>query len=78
MPPEKAEEIARIFTEGRWTHDYPITVEELRGLGFNVKTEIPKEIYMLMSLYPQSHQRRPGIEYLPLPMRPSTPEKAGR
>jgi len=78
MPREKAMEIARILTEGRWTHDYPITVEELREMGFDVKTEVPPEIYMLMSLYPQSHQRRPGIEYLPLPMRPTTPENPGQ
>lgn len=26
-PTEKAEELARILTEGRWTHDYPITYD---------------------------------------------------
>jgi len=31
MPLEKAESIAVALTEGRWTHDYPITVEK-RGL----------------------------------------------
>ncbi len=75
---ERAEEIAKMLTEGRWTHDYPLTVEELRELGLNVKTDIPEEIYTLMSLYPQAHQHRPGIEYLPLPMRPTTPHEKGR
>ena len=75
---DEAEKMAKVLTEGRWTHDYPITVDELREMGFNVKTDVPSEIYTLMSLYPQTHQRRPGIEYLPLPMRPTTPEKTSR
>jgi len=48
-----------------------------RELGLNVKTEIPPEIYELMDLYPQAQQRRPGVEYVPLPIergdRPSNP-----
>ncbi|RLE61331.1 MAG: hypothetical protein DRJ35_00800 [Thermoprotei archaeon] len=67
---EKAKEIARTLTEGRWTHDYPITVEEARKLGLNVKTEIPQEIYQLMDLYPQAPHNRPGIEYIPYPVIP--------
>jgi ClpP class serine protease len=34
--PEKAEALARILTEGRWTHDYPITYEEAVNLGVQV------------------------------------------
>ncbi len=77
LPPEKAEEVAKVLTDGRWTHDYPITADIIRGLGLKVKTEIPPEIYTLMSLYPQAHQHRPGIEYLPLPVKPTTPERRG-
>jgi len=75
MPRDRAEEVARILTEGRWTHDYPITVDSIKELGLKVRTDIPQEIYTLMSLYPQAHQHRPGIEYLPLPIKPTTPTK---
>ncbi|MFA0753428.1 MAG: hypothetical protein IMHGJWDQ_001203 [Candidatus Fervidibacter sp.] len=42
MPLERAEEIATALTEGRWTHDYPITVEEARSLGLPVSTDMPE------------------------------------
>ena len=64
---EKAREVARALTEGRYTHDYPITVEEARELGLNVSVNVPPEVYALMSLYPQAIQQRPGVEYLPRP-----------
>ncbi|MCC6024042.1 MAG: ATP-dependent Clp protease proteolytic subunit [Thaumarchaeota archaeon] len=67
---EKAKEIARIMVEGRWTHDYPITVEEARSLGIPVKTEIPAEVYHLMELYPQPAAIRPSVEYVPAPYAP--------
>ncbi len=70
MPDEKARELAKKLTEGRWTHDYPITVEEARELGLPVKTEIPPEVYILMDLYPQASINRPGIEYIPYPVIP--------
>ena len=73
---EKAEEVAETLISGRWTHDYPITVEEARKLGLNVKTEVPEEVYTLMDLYPQAHQRRPGIEYIPLPAVPHNERQA--
>jgi ClpP class serine protease len=64
---DKAREVARLLTEGNYTHDYPITVEEARKLGLNVKTDVPPEVYVLMKLYPQALQQRPGVEYLPRP-----------
>ncbi len=64
---QKAEKIARILTEGRWTHDYPITFEEANKLGLCVSTTMPKEIYELMDLYPQSPVKRPSVQYIPLP-----------
>ncbi len=70
MPREKAEEVARRLTEGYYTHDYPITVEEARELGLPVKTEVPPEIYLLMEMFPQAIQQRPGIEYIPRPQLP--------
>ena len=64
---EKAEELARTLTEGRWTHDYPITYEEAVNLGLHVTKGIPNELYQLMSLYPQPIKHQPSVEYLPIP-----------
>ena len=66
---ERARELARTLTEGRWTHDYPITFEKARELGLPVSDEVPPEVYDLMRLYPQTLQPRPGVEYLPHPVR---------
>jgi len=67
MDAERAEELADVLTEGRWTHDYPITVEQLRDMGLPVCHPLPREIYRLMDLYPQPAQRRPSIQYVPVP-----------
>src|SRR5512136_160787 len=40
MPREKAEALADILSSGYWTHDYPISVGEARGLGLPVNTEV--------------------------------------
>ncbi len=70
MGEEKAKEVAKVLTEGRWTHDYPITVEVAKELGLNVSTEVPPEVYHLMELYPQPFmQRHPGVEFVPTPKR---------
>ena len=67
FPEDKAREIARTLTEGRWTHDYPITCEMLTSLGLAVCNEMPGEVYRLMELYPQPAQRRPSVQYVPVP-----------
>jgi Periplasmic serine proteases (ClpP class) len=67
MDAAKAEGIALQLTEGRWTHDYPITFDQAKEMGLPVSTAIPREIYHLMDLYPQAMQRRPSVEYIPVP-----------
>lgn len=67
---EKAEEIADKLVSGYYTHDYPITVDELRKMGIKVSTEVPPEVYELMELYPQARAVRPGVEYIPHPSMP--------
>ena len=63
---ERAEEVARILTEGRWTHDYPITVEVARELGLPVSTDVPAEVYQLMELFPQPLKTRTqSVEFFP-------------
>jgi len=75
MTREQAEKLATTLATGTWTHDYPITVREAKELGLPVTTEMPKEVYDLMSLYPQTAQRRPSVEYIPLPYRPRDERK---
>ncbi len=72
MGEERAREVAKILTEGRWTHDYPITVETAKKLGLNVSTNVPEEVYELMELYPQPLMQRQGVEFVPTPRRQST------
>ncbi|MEJ2027525.1 MAG: ATP-dependent Clp protease proteolytic subunit [Limibacillus sp.] len=67
LPPERAEEIARMLTSGRWTHDYPITDKEAEALGLPVSRDMPQEVYDMMELYPQPLRSRPSVEYLPTP-----------
>ena len=66
MPKERAAALAAALSEGRWTHDFPITVEAARRLGLPVSTAMPPLIYELMDLYPQSGQGRPSVMYVPL------------
>jgi len=78
-PADKAEELATILSEGRWTHDYPITYEEATALGLHVSNNIPPEFYQLMGLYPQPVRQQPSVEYLPVPrFRGPTNQKTGR
>ena len=67
---ERIEEVAEKLVGGYYTHDYPITVEQLKEMGFKVSTNVPPEVYELMELYPQARTNRPGIEYLPYPTVP--------
>lgn len=64
MDDNDAEELADTLTKGNWTHDYPITVEKLEKMGISVNTDLIKEIYQLMELYPQSGNKRPSVQYI--------------
>lgn len=77
---ESVEKISKTLSEGRWTHDYPITFEEAKELGLNVSSDMPKEIYNLMELYPQNPAMRPSVQYVPMPYKkpssiPEEPQK---
>jgi ClpP class serine protease len=80
FPPDRAEHIVDQLTTGKWTHDFPLTVEALIELGLRVKTDLPVEAFKLMDLYPQVGRQRPSVQYVPLPYgeRPATPAPAGR
>jgi len=72
LPSEQAEALARKLSEGTWTHDYPISAAEAKGMGLNVSTAIPDEILDFLSLYPQPMRPSPGVEYLPVPRQRET------
>lgn len=63
-PSEKAKEIAEKLVSGKWTHDYPISAEEAKEMGLPVSTDMPKEIMLLMNLYPQPVKH--SVEYIPV------------
>ena len=69
LPPERSKELVASLTEGRWTHDYPITFDQAQSLGLPVRKELPADVYALMDLYPQPRQGRPSVQFVPLPYR---------
>ncbi len=66
MPEKQAVQVATVLTEGRWTHDFPITVQAARVLGLKVSTEMPRTVYDLMDLYPQGGGIKPSVWYVPM------------
>ncbi len=70
MDKEKAERIAEELATGKFTHDYPLTVDYLKDLGLNVRTDVPQEVYDLMDLYEQPvGSQPPSVQYIPVPYR---------
>jgi ClpP class serine protease len=78
MPADKAAQTGKALTEGRWTHDFPITARAARELGLKVNTDMPKDVYSLMDLYPQAPGKRPTVLYVEPPggMRETGPGEA--
>ncbi len=66
---EEAEKIARILSEGRWTHDFALVCSTLTQMGLPVNCELPEYIYELMDLFPQPSRQLPSVEYVPVPYR---------
>ncbi|MFA4885138.1 MAG: ATP-dependent Clp protease proteolytic subunit [Desulfotomaculaceae bacterium] len=67
MEEARARELANLLSSGNWTHDYPIDSEQLKKMGLPVTVGLIDEIYALMDLYPQPAQRRPSVQFIPLP-----------
>ncbi len=67
MEEARARELAELLSSGNWTHDYPIDSEQLKKMGLPVTVGLIDEIYALMDLYPQPAQRRPSVQFIPLP-----------
>jgi ClpP class serine protease len=75
MPEKQALQVATVLTEGRFTHDFPITVERARSLGLKVSTDMPRTVYDLMDLYPQGGGLRPSVWYVPMRRLPPGPQQ---
>jgi ClpP class serine protease len=75
MPEKQSLQVATVLTEGRWTHDFPITVQGARQLGLKISTDMPRTVYDLMDLYPQGGGIRPSVWYVPMRRAPpGTPQ----
>lgn len=70
MPREKAEQLAVEMSQGTWTHDHPIGFKEAQQLGLPVRSDLPKEFYELMDLYPQPMRKQSSVQYIPSPYGP--------
>jgi ClpP class serine protease len=64
-PSDKAEALARLLSEGAWTHDHPITYDIAKSVGLPVRSDMPAEFLDLLSLYPQPVRGQPTVDYLP-------------
>ncbi len=69
LTPERAKALAVELTQGRWTHDYPITCEQAAAIGLPIKRGVPREVYELMELFPQP--KHGNVEFVPRDYRPS-------
>lgn len=58
--------IAQELSSGRWTHDFPITVQHANQLGLKVSTNVENDVYALMDLYPQPTATQ-SVKYIPIP-----------
>ena len=67
MDEARAKDLAELLSSGNWTHDYPIDCEQLKKMGLPVTVGLVEDIYALMDLYPQPAQRRPSVQFIPLP-----------
>jgi ClpP class serine protease len=74
----QADHVARTLSEGRWTHDFPISVQIASRLGLPVSTDLPEAARLIIRLYPQPRARRPSVEYVPLPYGPRREHQSGR
>jgi ClpP class serine protease len=78
MEKTSAKELAELLSSGNWTHDYPIDSDQLKEMGLPVKVGLAEDIYSLMELYPQPAQRRPSVQFIPLPYGKREREQGGK
>ena len=72
--PQRARDLARLLSQGTWTHDHPLMARDLELLGLPVRIGVPEEERALMDLYPQPRGREAAVEYVPgRPLPPGLP-----
>jgi len=76
LPPERAKALSIELTQGRWTHDYPITCDQAAAIGLPVKRGVPAEVYELMALFPQA--KHGNVEFVPRIYRPGPAKPPAR
>ncbi len=65
---EISKNVAEELCTGKYTHDYPLDVDNLKALGLRVSTDMIEEVYELMELYDQpSNSQVPSVQYIPIP-----------
>ena len=75
--PQRARDVARLLSQGTWTHDHPLMASDLELLGLPVRVGVPAEERALMDLYPQPRGREAAVEYVPGRPVPGLPPRAG-
>jgi ClpP class serine protease len=78
MDPARAREVARVLTQGSWTHDHPLGPETLKRMGIPVRVGVGQSERDLLELYPQPRGRVSQVEYVSQPVRPPARGAAGR
>ena len=64
-PDSVSNNLAALLSQGKWTHDFPITFDFAKELELHVSSDVPPQVLELMTLYPQPVRRYPTVEYLP-------------
>jgi hypothetical protein len=62
----RARQLLRPFPTD-WQRDQPLNAEDLRGLGFNVNTDLPADLRRYLTLYRQPPKERPWPFLIRLP-----------
>jgi ClpP class serine protease len=50
MEATQAAYVAQVLSEGRWTHDHPLYIEDLNALGLPVSDQVPERFRELLAL----------------------------
>ncbi len=72
---KRASRMASFLVSGERTHDFPLTFENIKGLGLSVSDYLPKAVSQLMALYPQPSMKQQSVEFIPTPYFPQIPKR---
>ena len=75
LPDEAATVLADKLTQGTWSHDHPIGLNEAQELALPVASGMPTEFYRLISLFPQPTQQRATVQFVPTQYRPTKQDR---